>query len=217
MKIKNLNIKHKAAVLTAGGIILGQGAFSAAFFANDRYPFVKNDYTAHLVQVQETTKDGDFTYQKYAVSSYDTGDAILLKRPYEENTNGKYEREVLIVPKKCFSNVEYQYTKENIDNQELLLEQDYISEIIDLSNEATDMKIFTYDEVEELPQENPYEISCATFDVYLDDTITVNDRGKDFIVTSLYISGLLAILGGGVALNKIFVKEKEDSKVKKLK
>ena len=140
-----------------------------------------------------------------------------MKRPYEDNTNGKYEREVLIVPKKCFSNVEYQYTKENIDNQELLLEQDYISEIIDLSNEATDMKIFTYDEVEELPQENPYEISCATFDVYLDDTITVNDRGKDFIVTSLYISGLLAILGGGVALNKIFVKEKEDSKVKKLK
>ena len=41
MKIKNLNIKNKAAVLTAGGIILGQGAFSAAFFANDRYPFVK--------------------------------------------------------------------------------------------------------------------------------------------------------------------------------
>ena len=107
--------------------------------------------------------------------------------------------------------------KKYIDNQELLLEQDYISEIIDLSNEATDMKIFTYDEVEELPQENQYEISCATFDVYLDDTITVNDRGKDFIVTSLYISGLLAILGGGVALNKIFVKEKEDSKVKKLK
>ena len=95
MKIKNLNIKNKAAVLTAGGIILGQGAFSAVFFANDRYPFVKNDYTAHLVQVQETTKDGDFTYQKYAVSSYDTGDAILLKRPYEDNTNGKYEREVL--------------------------------------------------------------------------------------------------------------------------
>ena len=62
MKIKNLNIKNKAAVLTAGGIILGQGAFSAAFFANDRYPFVKNDYTVHLVQVQETTKDGDFTY-----------------------------------------------------------------------------------------------------------------------------------------------------------
>ena len=171
MKIKNLNIKNKAAVLTAGGIILGQGAFSAVFFANDRYPFVKNDYTAHLVQVQETTKDGDFTYQKYAVSSYDTGDAILLKRPYEDNTNGKYEREVLIVPKKCFSNVEYQYTKENIDNQELLLKQDYISEIIDLSNEATDMKIFTYDEVEELPQENPYEISCATFDVYLDHYI----------------------------------------------
>lgn len=217
MKIKNLNIKNKAAILTAGWIILGQGAFTGFCAANNKYPFVKNDYVAHLVQVKETTKDGDFTYQKYDISSYDAGDVILLKKPYEDNMNGKYEREVLIVPKKYFSNVEYQYTKENIDNQELLLEQDYISEIIDLAKEATDMKIFTYDEVEELPQENPYEISCATFDVYLDDTAIVNDSGKDFIFNLGYISGSLVILGTGLALNRVFTQKKENSKVKKLK
>ena len=192
---KNLKI-----YLAAAGIAMGMEASNLLVFAKSGLvPFNDNKYEGHKVTITDNSNEKTATF--YTTKDFD-GDAVVIKSPYEERINGKYECEVLFCNPKRIPQSDIDLIKQYSDNQEELLKEDSIQSLIidttSLSEKVVDCEYLT---TEELPENNDYDVNYVTFDQDYSSKKMVNSSDMDRKVNTLYLftASLLAVVPMGIA------------------
>ena len=203
---KNLKI-YLAAFICSVGMETVNGY---SFVNRGVIPFTHNKYEGHKVTMSDEEKSVDF----YTTKDYN-GDAIAIRTPYEEVSDGCYKSKVLLVDTEEISNDTIEFIKENVSNQNKLLNTKSISDLIENSQkDKISISDCTYVETESIPKFNNYEVNYITFDADYDDKKMISDTSKDAVINLTYLSSSLSLMAFpfllGYALDK---KEKSKTKV----
>ena len=223
MDIKNLKVNKKTLICTGSWLVLTPlVVVGVAKIGGDKIISKDDTYEVHRIDMTEYSKDGILENDKYLSERPEYDNCIILKRPYEEN-NDKIERKVIGIDASSYSQVEIDYILDNLDNQDLLLSQDYIQNIIDkYENDYNQTVTYSYYEYSSvIPDDNNYEISYITIDGEdKNDIKNIKYTKLDRIINNALIcsTSLLIALGSGILIYSYYdlfgSKEKDNNKVK---
>lgn len=187
MKIKNLKITKNVAIFISGLTLLNFGVYEFYTTKTGLKPFKENKYKMTKIYEQELTQNGLIERECYSGIDIldEEKEAIIFKAPYETNKN-EIERKNYLIPLDYFSNVEAEAIKKNIQNQEYVLNQDFIIDIIEEINTTPNLNIFKIEQSDNIPELNDYEISYLTREQSNDEYIYVNSKDKDIINSVTY-------------------------------
>lgn len=213
MKIKNLKGRKKSLCLATCGFVLLEGMVYGGFCKGIGKPFTKGEYEAHKVTVRENTPLGLEEKCFYAIDDYDE-ESIVVKTPYSITDDGNVEREIFFCDTDNVSNVEKNFIIDNVSDQKLLFSQDYIRELV-RKIDYGDLEFYNYEQVQDIPEDNNYEIGYATFDTDLNDVQMVNSLPMDTLISVGYTLASIIPLGIYICVcGNIKAKEEEKTKVK---
>ncbi len=213
MKPKNLKL-YKGLAIVAGGIVFSN-VFSVAFHKSVSGDLPFEDIYEHKVYSSEITKNGTINDEYYA-SQLDYNEAIIIKSPYNYNQDKKqYERKVGMISANDYSINEINFITENIENQNLLFEQEYIYKMTDSLRNSKDFEISN-----SFSKDNNYEISYITFTENFEDTkkselMIVSDLIEYLIGNGLGIV-TYSTIGICISFIKDSIESKKENKTKKL-
>lgn len=211
---KNLKINKKALVVASGFILTQAIYFGCYVDKTEKNPFVNNKYKASRLDVKEYSKEGKAEITTYVTKPMDKKSSLVLKMPYYEIDDNMYEREVLFIPDDQMSNVEKEYTIQNIDDQTLLMSQDYIGDIIKKSDNGSNFELFRYEEAKDVLEQDKYEITFVEFNQDSKDIKYIKSKKEDFKNRFRYFTGAIALGGGEGVLLYLNNKRKKKVKVK---
>lgn len=211
---KNLRINKKALVVASGFILTQVIYFGCYVKKTEKNPFVNNKYKASHLDITEYSKEGKSELVTYVTEPMNKKSSLVLKMPYYEVDDNMYEREVLFIPDDQMSNVEKEYTIQNIDDQTLLMSQDYIGDIIKKSDNGSNFELFRYEEAKDVLEQDQYEITFVEFNQDSKDIKYIKSKKEDFKNRFVYFTGAIALGGGEGALLYLNKKRKRKVKVK---
>lgn len=178
--MKKETIKKMA--VFAGSIVLSGTFFYHGFTKVLGFkPFNFNKYQEHKYIMDDYGKDGISNKYIYTDEVF-LKDSVVIKTPYYRNDNGMINRRIYRVISYDFSEEELSHIKNNINNQDLLLEKDYIQELIN-SIGKKNIKFLCSEQGYSIPDDNSYEISYAT---YSEDKNYVNYYTSKVAISSVY-------------------------------
>lgn len=213
MKIKNLKGRKKSLCLATCGFVLLEGMVYGGFAKIVGKPFTKGEYEAHKVTVRENTPLGLEEKSFYAIDDYDE-ESIVVKTPYSITDNGNIEREIFFCDIDNVSDVEKNFIVDNVTDQKLLRSQDYIQELVQKLDNI-DLEFYNYEQVQDIPEDNNYEIGYAIFDTDLSDVQMINSKSMDILISVGYT--LASIIPLGIYMftcSNIKANEEEKNKIK---
>lgn len=209
MNKKHLKI-YKGIALVAGGITLANMISSAIFVKGLKLkPFAHNEIKENKVTVEEYTKDGTTNESYY--SSKNEKDYLIVKLPYTPDLDN-YSRFIYNIKTENYSEEEIDFIIKNIDNVELLLEQEYIQNLLAHLHFSDDV---TYEMVPIIPEDNNYEFRYVKFDIDENDYKIISSKEIDLSVNMYYllITGVISITEFIMYITfKKVIKEKSDIK-----
>lgn len=209
-----LNINNKKALL-ASSLILTETITYCSFSKCLGKPFTKNELPTYKITSTEYSKDGVIE-KEYYNDKVILKSAITLKTPYYKNIDGTFGRDIYDISVSSYSDEEIAYILNNVDNQEELLNQDYIKELVKKAkNPSNEFKFVRRENIDNIPSDNDYEISYTVYDEDLNDVKMYSSKLNDTILTLLYS----LISGGEIIVCISYFKmleeaRKEDSKQK---
>lgn len=213
MKIKNLKGRKKSLCLATCGFVLLEGMVYSGFCKCIGKPFTRGEYEAHKVTVRENTPLGLEEKCFYDIDDYDE-ESIVVKTPYSITDDGNVEREIFFCDTDNVSDVEKNFIIDNVSDQKLLLSQDYIQELV-RKIDYGDLEFYNYEQAQDIPEDNSYEIGYATFDTNLNDVQMVNSLPMDILISVGYTLASIIPLGIYIYVcSNIKAKEEEKAKVK---
>lgn len=206
MNRNKLKIFKTSALITAGFVLIEGGCYAASnIISSGIKPFCDNEVKAYKLIKNEKNKEGNFCYEELITTFDNLNEAILIYTPYEQEKNF-IKRNVFKIDASNYSDAEINYIINNVSNQRLLLSQEYVQNIISIAQNGNSLycKYYKSEYADIIPSDNNYEISYATFKVYMDETqmITVDaSTQKNVNITySLMMGGMGACYLGYCSL-----------------
>lgn len=185
MEMENLKFNRKIAALVCG-LALTEGITYYSFVKSWGKPFSKNEYLVHKTTSTEYSKDGIIRSEQYK-DKLILKKAITLKTPYYKNIDGTIGRDVYNISASSYSDEEISFILNNVENQEILLDQEYIQSLIEKAkNPSNKFKFLRYEIINEIPKDNDYEISYTVYDEDLNDVKMYSSKVNDTLLTILY-------------------------------
>lgn len=190
MDKKRLKI-YKGVALVTGGITFAN-VISYNIFANgfNLKPFTDNDVEFHKVTIEEYTTDGINKESYY--SSKKQSDYLVIKQPFIADSDS-YSRITYNVPTRNYSIEDVNFIINNINNVDILLEQEYIENILGRLN-FIDYEA-NYETVSVLPDDNNYEFGYVKYNIDENDYKIFSSKEFDLLVTMYYLllTGIISI------------------------
>jgi len=176
---------NKNIAIMVSSVALIQGMIYAGFVKiKGAKPFVKNEYSHHLVELNEY--ENNVTSEFYTDKDIDMDEAVIVKTPYNIDSNKNVKCEVIAINPDKFSNKELNYIKHNFNNQKIVLtDNDITSKLMNLYDENN--TLLTYDQINTIPNENNYQISYSFINEDYSKTKLMNNEAKDLENTIEYI------------------------------
>jgi len=172
-------------------------------------PFNENLYSKSKVTMEDNGKNG-VTYKYIYTDEQLLNNSVIIRTPYYFNDNGNIVRKVYSVDVNMFSNEQLDYIMKNVTDQESLLNKDYINNIITIvSDKNTNDDIglnFICSEssmFNEIPLENNYEISFATYTRDDNDLWYYKSYNLDVSYSILYLIFTVLMSGGVCGLGDV--------------
>lgn len=182
--MKNFILNKKIAIV-ASSIALTQAVIYTGFVKiKNVKPFIKNEYEHHLVRLIEF--DNNLISEFYTDENIDIDEAVIVKTPYNIDTNKNVKCEVIAIPSSKFNTKELNYIKNNFKNQKIVLtDKDIQSKLMDLYNEEN--TLLTYEQINSIPENNNYQINYSIIDEDFSNVKLLNDEAKDLENTIDYL------------------------------
>lgn len=212
--MKNLKI-YKNIGLLAGSITLASViSYNICSDGLKLTPFKHNEYNHYNTVTERYTKDG--VHVTFSYGDETEADYIVVKKPYQDNIFN-YSRYTYKYKLNDVTSEQKSFLIKNIENQKLLLNQEYIKEIIDIV--GTNNSKILRETTTELPNDNNYEIEYINIDVdYNDSKLIASDQIDSF--ANLYFFIMAGVLTATqvtmyLSMKKAMCKTNNSSKILK--
>lgn len=213
MKKKNSKLIQNLVIFASGLTLLNFCLYKGYSVIAKAKPFKDNKYKATRVYSTELTEDGEINKRYYSCENInkEEKETIIFKTPYFKNADGEYERNNYLIPTSSYTEEQVNIIKENIDDQDMLLDQNFILESIINIDDAPNLNIYKVERVSEIPDDNKYEVTYLTRREKENDVIYVPNRRQD-VVNNFIFSFVL--LGSDTIYTTAYISSKNKQKKK---
>lgn len=207
--MKNESIKRMAIILTSLTMTISLMYQAFTKFIGIK-PFSENQYYKPKTTMVDRGKNG-ISYKYIYTDEELFEESVVIRTPYYYDNYGNIRRGVYAVNINQFSNIELEHIYGNVSNQDILLNQEYIKNLID-NNYNNELYFFNHDIFNficseytyEIPEDNNFEISYATYVRDNNDVWYYKSKTKDAGFSLLYILSVFLISNGICSLSNEF-------------